>query len=271
MAEAAATLPPSEQQAAWSRQNRGQRLETLRLGRLTGTNPLTKDRMNVAVAPRALTRFASAQLSDEPRTLRESFEAEREDLETPKNDPVQEQQRVDQVSQIKRGNAAERFVRLQSLRAARKNTAKVNPAEAAISKEISDEATKVYTLLWQRGHELIEALAFQFFMLAALIVGPISVGAFLIRFFVGNAFNGGTQIQFREVSVPLVPPMSPTEIIYRGSKNGLIGIVFLLEWTIIIVIIYVAQHPDVALKLGFAALADAFAKAIATITGTATQ
>ncbi len=161
---------------------------------------------------------------------------------------------------------ADRQARLQGLRSARKTIERVGsttPGEE-LQAQLSSVALQAYTRLWQQGHELVEGLAFQFFMVGAFLVAPIADLMFGARLLIGKAMNGGFQIEFQGISVPAVPDISAVESAYRGGKLIFISLIGLLEWAIIVVTIQIVTHPTDAIKLGFQAIVQALGLAGST-------
>lgn len=126
---------------------------------------------------------------------------------------------------------------------------------AEIARQEAEKAiNEAYKFAWQRAHEFVEALAFQFFFLGALLAGPAVAALLLVRFFVGNLFQGGFTIRFQGINVRAVPAMTTTEMVYRGGKDAFIILLSVIEWAIIIVIITAVLDPSYALQLGLQAL-----------------
>lgn len=103
---------------------------------------------------------------------------------------------------------------------------------------------------WQRAHEIIEGLAFQFFFLGALLAAPLADGLFVIRYFGGNVFNGGSDQGEEASSIWNIPSISNTELIYRGWKLILINLLSGLEWLILILIVKLVTDPKFATSIG---------------------
>ncbi len=232
---------PADQQAA-AQQLRAERLTTLRTGRLTGTNPLERQRTNARIAPAAAREFAAAKLSGRDLDWSDALEQQRQQV-TP-----------EAARSIRRGNPFERTARLNALRSARKKSQALDSPLAQAQAQVNTAALQAYTQLWQRAHEIVEGWAFLFFMVGALLVAPLAMGMFLVRWIVGNGLEQLVKIEWRGFSVPLVPKMSPIEFAYRGAKNLFISFFFLLEWGILYVAFKIVTDPLFLANLSFKAL-----------------
>jgi len=128
--------------------------------------------------------------------------------------------------------------------------AQTNVTPNPLAEELQSDERKAWTSIWQKAHEIVEGIAFQFFLVGALLGGPLAGGLFLVRFFVGNGLHGGFEIERGDISLPAVPPMSTTELIYRSAKVGFIVLLSGLEWVILILLFRITTDPGFAAKLG---------------------
>lgn len=164
------------------------------------------------------------------------------------------------VEKLKAGSAVERSARARALQAARQKIISAGAASlsADAQSEISSVALQAWRTLWQQAHEIIEGLAFQFFLLGALLAGPLAALFLGLRYFLGNVLHGWIQIRRAGVEVPLVPPMTIVEQTYRGAKVSFILLISAVEWLIIIVAIAILVKPTLAVQLGLQALSQLF-------------
>lgn len=160
-----------------------------------------------------------------------------------------QRQREAEFSRLERQHGLSNKKYKQSV-TARSQTERTN-VEGSIENQLQQKLVQAYTVLWQRAHEIVEALSFQFFMLGALLMAPAATAMFLFRWLAGNGLHGMWTLDFRGISVPAVPPMSATEFVYRGGKNIIIAIVFLVEWAIIIFVYKLLTDRTFAANLGF--------------------
>ncbi len=165
------------------------------------------------------------------------------------------------------GNRLQRAARLRALQSVRRKGLSLNP-ETAVA-EANQIALQAWRRAWQTVHEVVEDLSFQFFGLLSIVIGPVVIALFLIRWVGGHWLNGISQIGVpsnvplppgmdaaRDLHVPLVPSFSAAEAVYRTSKVVFISLITGILWGLIIFILYFIFHPLDFAQLGLGALAD---------------
>ncbi len=228
MAESTATA----QERDWTADLRRERLETLRRGRLTPSSEFSD--MRQSIPGMNGTRGSGLERQSRLGAVRQGRQAAR--------DPEAARQALP--------GPIRRFV----------------PASVAnvAADEVEKNILRLQRAGWQRAHEVVEGLAFAFFWLAALVMGPIALALYGIRFFVGNVFKGGFSIQIQGVSVRAVPSMEIVELVYRTARVLFITILSAVLWALLILIIYFITHPLEAVGTAFQSLVEAFTASLNT-------
>ena len=112
----------------------------------------------------------------------------------------------------------------------------------------SQAAQSGYVKVWQFTQEAVEDLALSFvdFM---IISGPLVMILFFLRLVVGNMLNGGSEINYKGVRVPFVPPMGIVEGIFRSGKFLFISIISLTVYATGGTVLYVLTNPVESLSI----------------------
>ena len=108
---------------------------------------------------------------------------------------------------------------------------------------------QAYTRGWQYAQEAVEDFAFTFtdFM---LVSGPAVILIFLVRMIVGNWMNGGPQISYHGISVPMVPPMGWVEATFRTAKFLFVAVVIFYYNIAGGILLFFVTNPKEVLTFG---------------------
>jgi len=108
-------------------------------------------------------------------------------------------------------------------------------------------ANTAYTSLWDRGQDILEQLAFSFFL------APIISFIYLLRLFVGTFQNGGFTISYRTFMLKAIPGLKIYQVRRHTTAIAFIFL-FLIQLTIVIVFIQAANDKVLMAKLQLCAI-----------------
>lgn len=133
------------------------------------------------------------------------------------------------------------------LQRARNGVRKLRPqplaeVDAALA-QASVVVNKAYTSLWGRGQDILEQLAFSFFL------APIISFIYLIRLFVGNLQHGGFTISYRTFMVQAIPGLKIYEI-RRHATAIIFLLLFIFQAMLVTVFIQASQDQILMAKIG---------------------